>query len=265
MLGFGALGEFPLADYGTAPASVSVSLPSVDLLLDTLAPTQSAGKNFDAPPVSVAASVPVPTIGFGKSFDAPTVALALATLTPTALAGKNFGAPLVAVGASVFEPTLQVGKNFDGPTAEILLDAPAPVALAGKHFDAPSVALAFTLPDVMISFGKNVDLPPVLIGYFASEGNIQTGRIFNLAHNFTVVTDGLGALAEGALGEFAIGDGESVSATYTRPIQIRMSALDPVSYAGKNFGPSPIALSLAAPVIEADARNRPIRINAIAS
>ena len=142
---------------------------------------------------------------------------------------------------------------------------PPPSALAGKHFDAPIVALMFVVPGVMASFGKNVDLPFVSFAYSLPDADIQTGRIFNLAHNFTVVTDGLGALAEGALGEFAIGDGESVSATYTRPIQIRMSALDPVSYAGKNFGPSPIALSLAAPVIEADARNRPIRINAIAS
>lgn len=265
MLGFGALGEFPLADFGTTAPSVSVSLPTVDLLLDMLAPTLRAGKNFDAPLVNVVVSTLVPTIGFGKSFDAPLIALTMEDPVPAALTGKHFDAPSIAMGVATFGPALRAGKNFDGPTAEMLLDAPVPASLAGKHFDAPLVALSLAAPDVMISFGKNVNLPSVLIGYYAFEGDVQTGRIFNLAHTFTVVTDGLGALCEGALGEFAIGDGGTETTTYTRPIQIRMTVPDPVSYAGKNFGPAPVDISLSPQIIEVDAYGRPIRINAIAS
>lgn len=38
-----------------------------------------------------------------------------------------------------------------------------------------------------------------------------------------------------------------------------------MSYAGKNFGPSPVDISLSPHIIEVDAYGRPIRINAIAS
>lgn len=199
MLGFGALSEFPLAELGSPPPPVSISLPYV-------------------------------------------------TLSLTAPSAKA-----------------RPGKNFDGRPVSISFVAQVPAALAGKNFDAPPITLSYSAPTPNIGFGKHIGLPSVSIDYVVSDADVQTGRVLNLANTFTVVTDGFGSLAEGALGEFALGDGGSVSVTFIRPVRVKLTAKKPNLRAGKNFDFSPVQISLTAPVPEADSRTHPIRINAIAS
>lgn len=198
MLGFGALGEFAVADFGTPPPPVGVVLPAVSIAFTVRTPFQAAG----------------------KSFSAPIEHIALAALAGATITGRLIGLPA-------------------SPLTAML---PLPKSLPGKLIGLPTSAVGFT------------GLLP----------NLQTGRIISLADTVTLFAD-VGALAGGALGEFALGDGESIGATFEIPVRLKFVAQSVAAQSGKNFAVPLIPIAIQAPLPEPDARSRAIRINVIAS
>jgi hypothetical protein len=198
MLGFGALGELPLADFGTPDPGTYLSLPAIQI------------------------NAAVATVGFrgGRNLDLTRVEFAASFTSIGVQPGKLIGLPNVTFSASA------------------KLIAPLP--------------------------GKSLNLPFKALGLAFGTVDIQTGRIFNLADTFTKITD-VGALGEGTLGEFAIGEGAPISIAYTRPVRLSLNVQALGVLPGKNIDLSPLDILFDARPVEVDARGRRIRINAIAS
>lgn len=198
MLGFGALGEFPLADFGTPPAPTSVSLPAV------------------------AFTVSITATG--------------------ARGGRNIG--LAAVGFEFASPAL--------------------AARAGKQIGLPAPNIAFFHTKIGVLAGRSLGLPKAAVVFKFGPIRPQTGRIFNLA-NTVVRSSDAGAFGEGALAEFAIGEGGVIEQEYSLPVQFRFAAFAAGLQAGRNIDLTAPDISFTSPVPEIDARRRKLRVLAIAS
>lgn len=181
MLGFGALGEFPLADFGTPPPPVSVALPSVAIIASTTVPTLRAGKSLNAPPVTVTFASLVPAVQSGKHFDIPIVALTFSAPIGGVLAGRSIGLPSVLFGYISSDTDVQTGRILnlantftvvtdglgslgEGALGEFALGdgnsvsatytrpirlkllAPPAAAKTGKNFGHPPIAISFAIP-----------------------------------------------------------------------------------------------------------------------
>jgi hypothetical protein len=97
-----------------------------------------------------------------------------------------------------------------------------------------------------------------------SSVRIQTGRIVNLVNTLTRTND-VGALGEGALGEFGFGEGEPLTQQFERPVTLRVSTRQLAVLAGRNLDLPAINLALRAPAPEIAARRRPLRVWTITS
>jgi hypothetical protein len=178
MLGFGALGEFPLADFDTPPAPVSIALPPVALSLALVdGAAVRAGKNFNAPTTPIAFAKLTPRALPGKNVNAPIVAIVLGAPLPKPLPGKSVGLPPFALSFDTLLPALQTGRvinlaNTFAVTTEIeclgelpcgdfasdpvtttfvrpyriAIDIQTPAVLAGKNFTAPIVPITVQAP-----------------------------------------------------------------------------------------------------------------------
>ena len=181
MLGFGALGEFPLADFGTPPPPVAIDLPVVALELSPPPIGMRAGRNIDLPAVAISVQAPPIAVRPGKNFDLPLVAVTLSAPVPNIGFGKAFGLPPVALSfsapaintqsgriinlANAFIVTTEIGCLGEGALGEFALGgdgdpvsttytrpvhlriaAPPAAVRAGKNFDLPSIGLSFSVP-----------------------------------------------------------------------------------------------------------------------
>lgn len=175
MLGFGALGEFPLADFNTPPPPTSVSLPPVALSLVSLDATLRAGKNIDGPAVALTLAAPVPTARTGKNVDLPPVSVNYSAPLPRALAGKSIDFPSVSLAfdtlppyvqtgriinlANTFTVTTEIGCLGEGALGEFVTGEGAPVT--STLIRPIRIALAVKTPAALA--GKNENLPSVPI------------------------------------------------------------------------------------------------------
>lgn len=264
MLGFGALAEFPLLDFGDERQTTWLSLPAVAISFTPLAVGLQAGRNLDLTAPNVTFVAPALVAAGGKSFGLPALEVAFAETVAGFAGGRHVAlpAPEIAFGYSAIG--LQAGRNIDLVAPAITVATPVVGVQPGKLIGLPALDVLWDARPLIPSPGKYLSLPPLSIAYRYGTLRIETGRIFNLA-NTVYVTSDVGALADGALGEFAIGEGEPVSQEFSRPVEFRFSLYAAGVQAGRNLDLTAPDITFHAPVPEIAARHRKLRVLAIAS
>jgi len=174
MLGFGALGELPLADDGFTGAATSVALPAVALSLVAPALGVQTGKNINLPPWPFALAAPALGVQTGKHINLPPPSFALAAPPIFISISANISLPVVPFGLTappIFVAsglTINLCNTFDvtyesGALGE---EALGDFALGGGGdpftvtYSVP-VRLFLNAPALGVQAGKNVGLPPL--------------------------------------------------------------------------------------------------------
>jgi hypothetical protein len=150
MLGFGALEEFSLADFGNVNPVVSVVLPPVSMALAARQPKQASGVAFNAPisHLSLAALAGEPITG--RLIGLPSSPVAVLLPAPKALPGKFIGLPLRQMGLSALFPDIQTGRVIN--LADTVTVSAGVGALAGSALcefalgEGEAIAATFTIP-----------------------------------------------------------------------------------------------------------------------
>jgi hypothetical protein len=198
-------------------------------------------------------------LGFGSVAEFPLAEFGtppppLSVVLP-ALAVGQLSAPVLA---------LQAGRLVDLPAAGLEFAVTAIATRSGRLASLPPVALLLQQLTPAAAFGRSVGLPAVAIELSYGTLIARIGRSFNLASTFTVESDA-GALAEGALAEFALGEGPPTITTYERPVRLLLGFSTLALQAGRNVDLTKVTITLNASVPEVSARRRKLRIHAIAS
>lgn len=177
---------------------------------------------------------------------------------------KSIALPKVTLRVTAAQLGVLAGRNINLPRVVISAAPRRPTVLAGRSISLPKVTLALSPRPVTPAAGKHISLPPIHMTIGRGTVIIRAGKIINLANTFDRIY-ALGVLGEIVPGAFALGDGDPVTVTYTRPVQLRMTAAQLRLAAGKNIGLPPIRFNFKNGLVEADARGRPISGDIIAS
>ncbi|GEC14307.1 hypothetical protein [Nitrobacter winogradskyi] len=177
---------------------------------------------------------------------------------------KSISLPKVTLRVTAAMLGILAGRNINLPKVVISFAPKSPTVLAGRSISLPKVTIALSPRPVAPAAGKHIGLPPIHMTIRHGTVLIRAGKIINLANTFDR-TYALGVPGEIVPGAFALGDGDPVTVTYTRPVQLRMTAAQLRLAAGKNIGLPPIRFTLRNGLVEADARGRPISGDIIAS
>lgn len=264
MLGFGSLGEFPLADVTTGPPPVVIVLPGIELSLEIGPISLLAGKNINLAATSIAFQSPPLIVGAGKSLELPPLALTSDYTTLEMQGGRNVDLPSVDSLLNIFTPTAYFGKNINLAAVPINVAVPKVGTSFGKHFDLPRTLINGSIPPIKVLPGKIFSLPKLSISSTYGPVIARTGRIFNLANEFSRGFD-VGNIAEGALGEFALGEGTTATVNYSVPIHLQMTYGPLKIFPGKNIPLHQVPITVDIPVPEIHARRRKLRTTAISS
>lgn len=264
MLGFGALAEFPLLDFGDERQTTWLSLPAVAFSFAPFAVGLQAGRNLDLVAPEVLFVAPALAAVGGKSFGLPALEVAFAETVAGFAGGRHVAlpAPEIAFGYSAIG--LRAGKNIDLVAPAITVAAPVVGVQPGKLIGLPALDVLWDAQPLIPSPGKSFGLPSLHVALSYGTLRIETGRIFNLANTIFVTTD-VGALLDGALGEFALGEGDLLTQETTRPVEFRFSLYAAGVQAGRNIDLTAPDIAFNAPVPEIAARHRKLRVLAIAS
>lgn len=264
MLGFGALGEFPLADVTTGPPPVVIVLPGIELSLEIDPISLLAGKNINLAATSIAfQSLPL-IVTAGKLLELPPLALTADYTILEMKGGRNVDLPSVDSLLSIFTPTTYFGKNIDLVAVPINVTVPKVGTSFGKHFNLPKALITGSIPPIKVLPGKIFSLPKLSISLTYGPIVSRTGRIFNLANEFSRGFN-VGSASEGALGEFALGEGSSTTVNYSVPIHLQLSYGSMKIFPGKNIPLHQVPIEVNVPVPEIHARRRKLRTTAISS
>jgi len=171
MLGFGALGEFPLADFGTADPGKYLSLPPVQITAAAATVGFRGGRILDLLRAEFAAAFPDIGILPGKLLNLPNITFGATAKLIAPLAGKSVGLPSRALGfafgtldiqtgrifnlADAFTVTTEIGSLGEGALGEFVTGDGAPISI---EYTRP-VRLRLTMPSIGALPGKNFDLP----------------------------------------------------------------------------------------------------------
>lgn len=177
MLGFGALGEFPLADFGTPPPPVAVFLPAVNLALAIKTGAVAAGKAFGAPTAHLTWTSIVAGTLTGRLVGLPPAPLAFGAPLPKPLPGKLIGLPPFRIGFLALDPNSQTGRIISlTDTVLVVGDVGTLAGSALGEFallEGDPIVATFEIParlflDVKtaaIRTGKNIPVPVVEIAF----------------------------------------------------------------------------------------------------
>lgn len=159
---------------------------------------------------------------------------------------------------------LRAGRSVElGPAA--LSFAAATIGLrAGRQLGLTKSAIVFDARPPGALTGRMLGLPPAGMDFLSPALDVQAGRVFNLSRQIVRDID-IHSIASSAIGEFAIGEGEPFSVTYTTPVRFMFNSRTLRPLPGKNFNIPPLDATLAAPPPELEARERRIRVGAIVS
>lgn len=177
---------------------------------------------------------------------------------------KSISLPAVTLQMTVAQLGILAGRNINLPAIVLNLAPKQPTVLAGRSISLPKVAMTISPRSLSTLSGRSIGLPAIHMTMLRGTVIIRTGNIINLADTFTHTYE-LGVLGEIVPGAYAIGDGDPVSISYTRPVRLRMTVAQLQLAAGKNIGLPPVRLSLEPGLVEVDARGRPIAGDIIAS
>lgn len=264
MLGFGALGELPLASFEEDRPATWLSLPVVTIAFAPYGAGVQAGRHLALPAFDIAANVPPAAVAVGKSFGLPALDLAFIGPPVGFFGGRNVTLPAPDIAFDLAPIGLRAGKNID-LTAPVMAVSMPPIGIQpGKLISLPALDVVWGALALVPSPGKSFGLPALDIVLRYGTFRVETGRIFNLA-NTVYVTSDVGCLGEGALGEFAIGEGEPLAQEFTEPVRLRFSLFAAGLQAGRNLDLTAPDISFNAPVPEVSARHRKLRVLAITS
>ncbi|MGB3387395.1 MAG: hypothetical protein WBA88_05370 [Pseudaminobacter sp.] len=263
MLGFGAVGEFPLASFDER-LETWLSLPAVEISYVPYQVGIRAGRNLDLTSTDILVGSPAALVVSGKSFGLPSIDVTFVETAPGFVGGRHVNLPASEIALDYDAIGLRAGKNVNLTAPEIVVSLPSIGIQPGKWIGLPAIDTLFDARLIIPSPGKYLNLPPLNVVSSYGTFRIETGRIFNLANTFSVTTDG-GALCDGALGEFALGEGDQLTQEFSRPVLFQFSLFAAGLQAGRNINLSAPDISFNAPVPEVAARHRKLRVHAIAS
>jgi hypothetical protein len=170
MLGFGALGEFPLADFGTPPPPKSVSLPAVSLAADFSAVAFRGGRNVALGAVNLTFASPALAVSAGRLLGLPRADIVLTPQRVTVLAGRSLAMPKISLTFAFGPLRLQSGRIFN------LANTIAKASDAGALGEG-------ALGEFALAEGKSLTQTyslPVQLRFAAAAAGIQAGRNVSL-------------------------------------------------------------------------------------
>jgi len=179
MLGFGALGEFPLADFGTTDPGKYLSLPPVQISAAVATVGFRGGRNLDLSRAEFTSVFPAIGIRPGKQLNLPNVTFSASAKLIAPLPGKSISLPPKALGfvfgtvdiqtgrifnlADTFTITTEIGSLGEGALGEFVTGEGAPTSI---EYTRP-VQLRLTPHPLGVLPGKNLDLSTLNIVFGA--------------------------------------------------------------------------------------------------
>lgn len=198
-------------------------------------------------------------LGFGAIAEFAVADDSRSTGTPLVLS-----LPGIEIGFGYTSLDLRAGRSFELGPAALSVAATTIGLRAGRQLDLAKSAMEIATRPLGALTGRSLSLAVAEIDFSAPALDVQAGRVFNLGRQIVRNID-ISSIASNAIGEFAIGEGESFLATYMAPVRFMFNSRTLRPLPGKNFDIPPLQSVLLAQPPELDARERRIRVGAIVS
>lgn len=224
------------------------------------------GADIDVPVAAIAVSASAPQIAISANLEVPPVAVAVLPRAPDALAGALTDVPVApAVLLLPAAPEALSGTVVDPPVgAAVAVVAPVPQIVAGTIVDPPTAVVQVIGLSPQILQSSNLLIPVSEIIVAAPAPAVGGGAIVDVDTEIGFTTHG-GAISEGAISEFAIGEGPPAYVPKRGTVKIDLQKFPPEILAGKIQDVPVSAIQLNKPAPEIVSRTRKMRVQAIAS